>query len=70
MSRKRDAYSQYPGDLARTDSLRGQLNHFPPLGFWERSAVEKHPSQLVDASTTLTQYGIYSKIPEFVPKEI
>lgn len=38
------AYSKYPGDLAWTDSLRGQFNHFPPLGFWERSAVEKHPS--------------------------
>lgn len=47
-------YPKDPGYLAWTDSLRGQFNHLPPLGFWERSAVKKNPSQLVDASTTLS----------------
>lgn len=51
--RRSGAYSQDPGDLARTDPLRGQLDHFLPLGLWQRSAVEEHPSELVDASTTL-----------------
>lgn len=49
------AYSQHPGDLARTDSLRRQFDHFPPLGHRKRSAVQKGASQLVDTSTNLTQ---------------
>lgn len=44
LPKKGCAYPKYLGYLAWSDSLRGQFNHFPPLGFWERSAVEKHPS--------------------------
>lgn len=53
------AYSQDPGDLTRTDPFRGQLDHFPPLGLGQRSAVEEHPSELVDTSTTLCQNTSY-----------
>lgn len=63
--RRCGAYSQDPGDLARSDPFRGQLNHCPPLGLGQRSTVEEHPSELVDTSTTLCwntsciQRGIY-----------
>lgn len=42
--KKRDIYPKYPGYLAWTNPLWGQLYHFPPLWLGERSAIEKHPS--------------------------
>lgn len=48
------AHPQNPGDVAGTQSLRGQPDHFPSRGLGERSSVEERPSELVHAAATFS----------------
>ena len=43
-------HPQLATDHTGTDTLCGQLNDFEPNMIWERSSVDKHPSQLIDSS--------------------